>query len=215
MSRTALKASLALWQRRHAYRQRKLDGAHRRDDQKEILHWHRRLEEAGAKIARRHTQLKVPQPLRERAWDQMQRLIDMKVTEQGANNRGAMVEKIIRANFGLPGEPWCGDTVAACYLWAGATPGTVSRAWASVRLLERLLMRVRRPMRGHVVTYTFDHTGLFDRWAPEKGAGYFWAGEGNTGNQGAQSDSITGGDGVKLKARHTSQVSGFWRVRGK
>jgi hypothetical protein len=149
-------------------------------------------------------------PLRLKAWRQMQELIDAHVTEQGGNNVGRAVERIIRANGGVPGEPWCGDTVAACYLWAGAK--SVTRAWAAVRLLERLLTRVHHPRRGHVVTYTFDHTGLFDRWAPEIGPGYFYAGEGNTGDAGAVSDSRTGGDGVKLKLRHASQVAGFWRV---
>jgi hypothetical protein len=150
-------------------------------------------------------------PLRLRAWSQMRHLIDERVTEVGGNNRGRRVEEIIRANGGTPGEPWCGDTVAYCYLKAGAK--SVVRSWASVRLLERLLMRLRIVQCGDVVTYIFDHTGLFKEWAPEKGSGYFWAGEGNTGNSGAASDSITGGDGVKLKLRHTSQVAGFWRVR--
>lgn len=148
--------------------------------------------------------------LRERAWAEMQKLIDAKVTEQGGNNRGPMVEEIIRSNGGVPGEPWCGDTVAYCYLKAGAK--SVVRAWAAVRFLEKLLTRVLKPKRGHVVIYSFDHTGLFDRWAPEHGPGWFWAGEGNTGNSGAASDSITGGDGVKLKLRNRSQVSSFRRV---
>lgn len=149
--------------------------------------------------------------LRLRAWEVMQGLIKERVTEQGGNNRGRRVEQIIRANGGVPGEPWCGDTVAYCYLKAGAK--SVTRSWASVRLLEKLLMRLRIVARGDVVTYKFDHTGMFDRWAPERGKGYFWAGEGNTGNSGAASDSVTGGDGVKRKLRHTSQVAGFWRVR--
>jgi hypothetical protein len=149
-------------------------------------------------------------PLRLRAWRQMHVLIEQHVSEQGGNNIGPMVEKIIRANGGTPGEPWCGDTVAYCYLKAGAK--SVVRSWAAVRLLERLLTRVHHPRRGHVVTYTFDHTGLFDRWAPEIGPGYFYAGEGNTGDAGAVSDSQTGRDGVKPKLRHSGQVAGFWRV---
>lgn len=149
-------------------------------------------------------------PLRERAWQEMQKLIDEKVTEQGGNNRGPAVEAIIRANGGVPGEPWCGDTVAYCYLKAGAK--SVVRAWASVSWLNKLLSKVLKPQRGHVVTYVFDHTGLFDRWAPELGKGYFYAGEGNTGNVGAVSDSQTGADGVKLKIRNVSEVASFRRV---
>lgn len=166
----------------------------------------------GKARAARRKMVAARRPLRLRAWDQMQRLIDEKVTEVGGNNLGKRVLEIIRANHGTPGEPWCGDTVAACYLWAGSK--SVVRAWAAVRELERLLLRVPQKLvrRGHVVTYTFDHTGLFDSWAPEHGPGFFWAGEGNTGNSGAQSDSVTGGDGVKLKLRHVSMVAGFWRV---
>lgn len=192
---------------------------HDKDDLLKSRKYHKRqvksLEHEAQKhrslVKRRTKQLKALEPkLRVRAWNEMQKLIDLKVTEQGGNNRGAWVERIIKANGGVPGEPWCGDTVAYCYLQAGAT--TVVRSWAAVRFLEKLLTRVLRPKRGHVVIYTFDHTGMFKCWAPEKGSGYFWAGEGNTGNTGAASDSITGGDGVKLKLRHKSQVSSFRRV---
>ena len=159
------------------------------------------------RVIQRH---RIGTSLRVKAWQEMGKLIEEKVSEVGGNNRGQRVEQIIRANGGVPGEPWCGDTIAFCYLRAGAT--SVVRSWAAVRLIEKLLTRVRSPRVGHVVTYTFDHTGLFRNWAPEHGAGYFYAGEGNTGDSGASSDSVTGGDGVKLKLRHTSQVSGFWRV---
>lgn len=169
-----------------------------------------RLEEPRTKADLKRELKRNSKPLRERAWDEMQKLIDAKVTEEGGNNHGPMVENIIRANGGVPGEPWCGDTVAYCYLKAGAK--SVVRAWASVSFLNRLLSLVLKPKRGHVVTYTFDHTGLFKCWAPEHGDGYFWAGEGNTGNTGAASDSVTGGDGVKLKLRHKSLVAAFRRV---
>jgi hypothetical protein len=164
------------------------------------------------KALTRHRQIlaHLTPPLRLRAWKVMHELIELRVTEKGGNNVGYWVERIIKTNGGVPGEPWCGDTVAYCYLRAGSK--SVVRSWAAVRLLERLLTRVHHPRRGHVVIYDFDHTGLFDRWAPEIGTGYFWAGEGNTGDSGAQSDSRTGGDGVKLKLRHASQVSSFRRV---
>lgn len=155
--------------------------------------------------------------LRLKAWNEMDRLISLRVTEQGGNNVGVLVERIIKLAGGVPGEAWCGDTVAYCYIRAGSK--SVVRAWAAVRWLEQLLTRVYVPRRGHVVIYIFDHTGLFKRWLnrAERAKygvprGSFWAGEGNTGNTGAASDSITGGDGVKLKIRHRSQVSSFRRV---
>jgi hypothetical protein len=214
MSPKAARLSLARWQRRLRYRERRYAKAVA-DTHKGVkgaperkAKWSKLVKEARAMVRRRERQIK-PR-LRLRAWNEMAKLVALKVTESGGNNHGPMVEKIIRANGGTPGEPWCGDTVAYCYIGAGSK--SVVRAWASVSWIERLLTRCYHPKRGHIVTYTFSHTGLFDRWAPEHGPGYFWAGEGNTGNSGAQSDSVTGGDGVKLKLRHVSLVSSFRKV---
>lgn len=139
------------------------------------------------------------------------------VHEKGGNNRGAEVEAIIRKAGGTPGEPWCGDTVAAAYLTAGIHPRYVTRAWAYVPTLARVLAKVRSPRPGHIVTYDFqgdgteDHTGLFLRWV-NRAAGVFEAVEGNTGTGGAQSDGQ--GDGVHIRRRTTSQVAGWRRIRG-
>ena len=57
MSRAQTKASLALWRRRHKYRQRKLDIAHARNDKAGIVKWQALLEEAGRKIRLREAQL--------------------------------------------------------------------------------------------------------------------------------------------------------------
>lgn len=61
MSRTKLKLSLALWRRRHAWRQRRLDIAHQANDKERIAKWHKLLAEAGAMIRRRENQL-APKP---------------------------------------------------------------------------------------------------------------------------------------------------------
>ena len=151
-----------------------------------------------------------PKLLRERAI--LNSLDDVGITEKGGNNRGRDVERIIKANGGVVGEPWCGDAVAAWYLEAGSK--SVTRSWASVSALSRLLTRIKllnNVRRGHVVIYDFDHTGLFLRWV-DKGKGIFEAVEGNTGDSGAVSDSKTGGDGVKIKQRNLSQVTHFYRV---
>lgn len=131
------------------------------------------------------------------------------VVEQGGNNIGPMVSKIIRANGGTPGEAWCGDFVAYCYRAAGSK--VVQRAWAAVRFLGFLtgMKIVKAPKQGDIVCYKFDHTGLFYKWLE---GGYFLAIEGNTGSSGAVSDSSGGGDGVKIKKRHISQVSRFVEV---
>lgn len=105
MSKRQLLVSLRLWTRRHAYRQRRLDRAHAANDAKRIEHWHGSLEEAGAMMNRRRKQLAELRPLRLRAYDVAEGLVG--VMEQGSNNAGPMVSKIIRANGGIGPEPWC------------------------------------------------------------------------------------------------------------
>jgi N-acetylmuramoyl-L-alanine amidase-like protein len=57
VSLAQLKASLALWRRRNAYRQRKLDIAHDRNDAAGIAKWERLRREAGDMIHRRLKQI--------------------------------------------------------------------------------------------------------------------------------------------------------------
>ena len=190
------------WWRRLRYRKGLLAAARQRGDKATIRRRERQVASARRVLARHR-----PKPLRERALAVA--LSKVGVMERGGNNRGREVEEFIRANGGVPGEPWCGDFVAYCYLRAGAK--SVTRAWASVRQLSLLLTRVRSPRPGHVVIYDFDHTGMFERWVDRK-AGTFLAIEGNTGRTGAVSDSQTGGDGVRVKQRNVSQVASFRRV---
>lgn len=147
--------------------------------------------------------------LNERAYRTASHLVG--IMEHGDNNTGTEVTQIIRANAGTGPEPWCGDFVAFCYRIAGSDQ--VTRSWAAVRLL-RGGKRVRRSkvVRGDIVKYNFDHTGLFVRWLDE-GRTKFEAIEGNTGATGAVSDSATGGDGVYKKVRFASQVHGFRHLR--
>lgn len=208
MSRAALRASLRLWQRRHAYRQRRLDAAHAADDNARVDHWHAKLAHAGRMIRRRRLQLVVPPPLGERAYTVASSLVG--VMEQGGNNAGPMVSKIIHDNGGTGPEAWCGDFAAYCYRHAGST--RVSRPWASVALLGQLLgvKRTARPRRGDLVRFTFDHVGLF---VAEHGDEIETI-EGNTGRRGAMSDSSTGGDGVYRKRRSKALVLDYLRVNG-
>ena len=57
MNEAQLRASLALWRRRHAYRQRKLDIAHQQNDAAAVAKWHKLLVEAGQNIRRRQSQI--------------------------------------------------------------------------------------------------------------------------------------------------------------
>lgn len=131
------------------------------------------------------------------------------VMERGGNNTGPIVDKIIKANGGVIGEPWCGDGMAYCYRLAGSK--AVQRLWASVRALLGLfgIRKTSSPKPGDLVRFTFDHVGMFVR---DLGDGSIETIEFNTGASGAVSDSATGGDGVYRKVREKSLVNDYLRV---
>lgn len=150
-------------------------------------------------------------PLRRRALALARRDVGV-IFEVGGNNRGPMVEKVIKDNHGDVGEPWCGDQVADWYRRAGSK--VVQRGWASTIWLLANLTRVRSPLAGHIVVFNFGsggakHTGLFDEWAE---TGWFWSIEGNTRPGANQSDSSGGRDGVYRVKRPVSYVAGWRRV---
>ncbi len=158
-----------------------------------------------------------PVTLQDKAWRQAQALVG--VMEHGGNNSGTKVMEIIRANGGTGPEPWCGNFVAYCYRAAGST--AVMREWAAVRLLGRITGQrfITTPVKGDIVTFVFDHTGLFGWWSdaagnkvPRSKATHIVTIEGNTGASGAVSDSSTGGDGVYQKVREIGLVDRFVRV---
>lgn len=150
---------------------------------------------------------KATEPLRLKAHAVAEGLIG--VMEEGGNNTGAQVGKIIRANDGYIGEPWCGDFVAYCYRLAGSK--AVQRAWASVSALGGLagVERTSSPRKGDLVRFTFDHVGMFEE---DNGNGTITTIEGNTGDSGAVSDSKTGGDGVYRKIRDKSLVADYLHI---
>ena len=215
MSLLQLRASLKLWQRKLTYRTRKLAQVREEDHRdgltpSEVQHinkWKRLVAEAQTMVARRKRQIADMAPLRLRAYRVAESLIG--VMEQGGNNQGAMVSKIIRANGGAGPEAWCGDFMAYCYRHAGSK--SVNRAWASVRLLGSVagVWRTSKPQTGDLVRFSFDHVGMFVK---DNGNGTIQTVEGNTGASGAVSDSATGGDGVYRKTRHKSLVQDYLRV---
>lgn len=159
----------------------------------------------------------VVKTLKEKAWDEMGKLVG--VMEHGGNNRGKEVDEIIKSVGGYLGAPWCGYTVAYAYKKAGSK--SISWRWGAVRFLGRISDQrfVKNPELGDIVTFTFDHTGLFGWWSdaqgnkvPRKQATHVFTREGNTGATGAVSDSRTGGDGVYEKVRPIGQVAAFVEV---
>lgn len=165
--------------------------------------------EYARRVLKRHPAKK---PLRERALAEALHLCG--TLEVGGNNTGPVVDKIIRANGGVIGEPWCGDFVAYCYRLAGSK--MVTRSWAAVRLLlaGSTVKHHENVRPGDIVRYDFNgpgslsHTGLFVKWTLFGKA--FQAIEGNTGTGGARSDGV--GDGVHLRTRSVSSVHDFRRV---
>ena len=145
--------------------------------------------------------------LGQKAYREATRLVG--IMEQGGNNRGREVEKIIAEGGGLPGQAWCGWFCAAVYKRAGSK--AVTWQWGAVRLLWPLagIRKVSKPRRGDLVRFTFDHVGLFVK---DVGNGYVETIEGNTGATGAVSDSASGGDGVYRKRRPKYLVRDYLRV---
>lgn len=197
------------WESRLATRQRllasarKAHEAHPTKKTKKLLEKRKGQVSYAKRVLARH-----PEPsLRELALTEARKLVG--VMEEGGNNRGAAVEKIIKANGGVPGEPWCGDGMAYCYIKAGSK--AVTRSWASVRLLSGLsgIKKVKDPLPGNLVRFTFDHVGMFVR---RINATTIETIEFNTGATGAVSDSKTGGDGVYVKRRDISLVKDYLRV---
>lgn len=153
------------------------------------------------------------------------------IREQGGNNRGPDVERIVRKVHGVIGAPWCGYFVGAAYLEAGCT--VVTASWGAVRFLgiltgQRILRNVRSALAGDILVFDFqhdgtpDHTGLLRYWARElpngekvrcaaKDATHAATREGNT-SMVDRSDSSTGGDGAEDKFRPIDQIQHAVRV---
>lgn len=148
----------------------------------------------------------------ERALAEAQRLLALNIREHGGNNRGEWVDRIIKANGGVPGEPWCGDFAAWCYRKAGSK--AVTRSWAAVRLLGRLSGMKRVPRSalkaGDLVRFTFDHVGIFSHYELRGQSWWVITIDGNTGD--ADVSDGTGGEGVERKARPLRLVADGVRV---
>jgi hypothetical protein len=177
-----LKVSLALWERRLAYRRRKRASVRKH---------------AGRTVTHQD------------ALAQMTKLVG--IMEVGGNNMGRQVLEIIRANGGTGPEAWCGDTVAWAYRHAGSRVVQRGWAAVRLLgfLTGMKIVSAHDALPGDIVCFKFDHTGMLRR---KISAGEIETIEGNTGRSGAVSDSRTGGDGVYIKHRSTSLVARYVRV---
>lgn len=159
-------------------------------------------------------------PLGVKAWQEAGR--DLNVREQGGNNAGPGVARIIREGGGSPAQypAWCAYAVAAWYRRAGSKVDW-SGTWGAVRRmhLPAGVKITRFPKVGALVRFRFDHIGMFGGWCDSRGrkrprllATHIRSREGNTGATGAVSDSIGGGDGVREKIRPRVLVADFLEV---
>lgn len=167
-----------------------------------------KIARARAKARYRSWKKRASRPMRVKALDIARESLG--IIERGGNNTGPEVDKIIRANGGDIGEPWCGDFVAYCYREAGST--AVTRAWAAAWAGiwgwfsgVRRVGNLKNMRAGHIVEYQWQHTGLFEKWTDNTRTS-FTAIEGNTGTQGNTSDTTA--DGVHRRTRSTSDVKG-------
>ena len=115
-------ASLRSWERKVSWRRNRLLAAKRAHDQARVNKWRASLKHAVWMVSVRKKQLDTLQKRALRAADAL-----VGVMEQGGNNTGPMVNKIIKANGGDIGEPWCGDFIAYCYRQAGSKACTSKR----------------------------------------------------------------------------------------
>lgn len=188
---------------RAAYRKAKATRAHR-------LRTYRRRRTERDTLKREYEQAKAYDtlPLRLRALAEARKLVG--VMEQGGNNAGAGVAKIIRGGGGNPAQfpAWCGYFCAHVYRLAGSK--AVSWQWAAVRLLYPLsgVKRTSSPLAGDLVRFTFDHVGMFVR---DNGDGTITTVEGNSGASGAVSDG-NGNDGVYIKNRSKTLVRDYLHI---
>lgn len=150
---------------------------------------------------------------REAALRELSKLVG--VHEDGANNRGRMVD-IIEAADSLPGNgySWCQSTQNYAWLKANGEKlagGTASVfffvRWAADPTHHAIINPKDGPKRADHVTFAFqgdgpfDHVGQIERVIKVGPVMYLQTIEGNTGASGAVSDPGTGRDGVYRKRR--------------
>jgi cell wall-associated NlpC family hydrolase len=128
MSRAALRASLALWTRRHAYRQRRLIAAHQRNDSKAIDKWYALLAHAGVMIRKRRAQLNPPlAPARARIVAAAQQAAANYRKNPGAYHylAGGIANTVIMAPTPRTYRSDCSQFAVNCYRVAGVPcPGS-------------------------------------------------------------------------------------------
>lgn len=221
MSLAQLRASLALWRARHAWRQRRLDIAHQRNNRARIAKWERLRREAASQIHRR-----VAQIARRSAATPRQRAVAVarsfagKVREYPAGSNGGGQITVWQRRLGFGRVPWCG-VFAGNILLAARVRGVSARI-ASVGAIED----DARARRGCFTGWTTRprsasagdlavlfgrgvHVGIVESVDLKRGVVHTIEGNTSSGAAGYQSN----GGGVYRRTRPLSAVRGFALVR--
>lgn len=217
MPLATLRTLLALWRRRHAFRQQRLDIAHQRNDKPRIEKWQRLRREAAAQIREREAQIAKrtrPTP-RQRAVSYAKSFAGVVREVPYGSNSGGIITTWQR-RLGFSRAPWCG-IFAGCMLLRAGLGGVTARI-ASVGAIEDDAKARRGCFRGWTTNprnaYTGDlavlfgygrHVELVDHVDLKRGVVYTIGGNTSSGSGGSQSN----GGGVYRRTRPLSVVRGF------
>lgn len=123
MSRAALRASEALWKRRHTYRNSRVKYWARKNNKAMVQKWSRLRAEASGMLDRRRAQIKKIDEKAGgpgRALDEARRFLGKTEYPAGSNTAPWGLASWIKACLGLNyGVAWCGVTVHHCLTKAG------------------------------------------------------------------------------------------------
>lgn len=151
MTLARLRASLALWRRRLAYRERRHRFYHRQSkrptsERRALAHkWHRLAGEARRMVALRERQIAEHRTPRERAVILAKSYAGRTPEQPAGSNRSPIIDAMVRAVGSYLGAPWCG--IFCGYVLKRAGVRGVSSRIAAVAYIEDDARAGRAPFR--------------------------------------------------------------------
>lgn len=220
MSTRQLRASLALWRRRLAYRERRHRFYHHRsrrpleERRRLAAKWHKAQAEAERMVDRRERELKAQRSARERAVALASSMAGRTPEQPPGSNRSPIIDRMVRAVGSYLAAPWCGIFCGYVLKRVGVK-GITSRI-AAVSFIEDDARAGRAPFRGWTrdprAVKRGDLVVLFGRGVHvelvvrvDGGVVHTVGGNTSAGSSGSQSN----GGGAFKRARPMSAVHGF------
>lgn len=182
--------SLALWRRRHRYRQRKADFYHLKNNRAGVDKWYRLMKAAGVMVRKRQAQIRAltPKPKPSARGKVVAKARSYLGVYETSYNGGGIIT-VWQRRLGFNRAPWCGIFCGNMLLHGGIR---VSPAIASVAQIEEMAKRRQAPFRGWtldekqafpgdlvVIGSYGQHVGMVERVNPD---GSLTTIEGNCGN---------------------------------